>query len=234
VQVGNCFGFVGNRMLYAYGREKELMLLEGAAPEQIDRALEEFGMAMGPNAVGDLAGLDIGASVRREWRDRPDDPRYYRVSDMLAELGRYGQKSGAGFYRYEGAEKSRRPDPEVVAMIEAEARRLGVARRGIDDREIVERCIFALVNEGARILDEGIARSSADIDVVWCNGYGFPRTRGGPMFYADTVGLGHVAEIVAKYAQQQGEKYWSAAPLLSTLARAGGTFTGWSQPSAET
>jgi 3-hydroxyacyl-CoA dehydrogenase len=149
VTVGNCFGFVGNRMLYAYGREKELMLLEGATPVAIDRALEEFGMAMGPNAVGDLAGLDIGYHARREWRDRPDDPRFYRVSDRLAELGRHGQKTGRGFYRYDGIDRRPHPDPEVLQIIRDEARKLGVRERRIEDTEIVERCIYALVNEGA-------------------------------------------------------------------------------------
>jgi len=225
VIVGNCFGFVGNRMLYAYGREKELMLLEGASPEQIDRAMQEFGMAMGPNAVGDLAGLDIGASVRREWRGKPDDPRFYRISDLLAERGRYGQKTGAGFYRYEGADKKRTNDPEVAALIQGEAARLGVAQRSLADSEIVERCVYALVNEGARILDEGIAGSAADIDVIWCNGYGFPRTRGGPMFYADTVGLPQVLEGITKYEREQGTRYWSPAPRLVELARADRRFT---------
>jgi 3-hydroxyacyl-CoA dehydrogenase len=219
VVVGNCFGFVGNRMLYAYGREKELMLLEGATPEQVDRAMQEFGMAMGPNAVGDLAGLDIGASVRKEWAGKPDDPRFYRVSDLLAERGRLGQKTGAGFYRYEGPDKKRTNDPEVVALIRAEAGRLGVAQRTLDDREIVERCLYALINEGAQILDEGIARSAADIDVIWCNGYGFPRTRGGPMFHADTIGLPHVLEGMRRYEREHGSRYWTPAKRLVDLAR---------------
>jgi 3-hydroxyacyl-CoA dehydrogenase len=219
VVVGNCFGFVGNRMLYAYGREKELMLLEGATPEQIDRALQEFGMAMGPNAVGDLAGLDIGASVRREWQGKPDDPRFYRISDLLAERGRHGQKTGAGFYRYEGPDRKRTNDPEVLELIKAEAERLGVTRRALDDREIVERCMYALINEGAQILDEGIARNAADIDVIWCNGYGYPRTRGGPMFFADTLGLPQVLDGIRRYEREQGSRYWTAAKRLVDLAR---------------
>ncbi len=158
--VGNCFGFVGNRMLYAYGREKELMLLEGAKPESIDQALQEFGMAMGPNAVGDLAGLDIGFQARREWAGRPDDPRFYRVSDRLAELGRFGQKTGRGFYRYDSPDGKRTPDPEVVELIRAEAERLGIEQRAVSPAEIVNRCILALINEGARILEEGIAAAS--------------------------------------------------------------------------
>ncbi|MBS0393215.1 MAG: enoyl-CoA hydratase/isomerase family protein [Proteobacteria bacterium] len=230
VVVGNCFGFVGNRMLYAYGRERELMLLEGAAPEQIDRALEEFGMAMGPNAVGDLAGLDVGYQVRREWRERPDDPRFYRVSDLLVEHGRLGQKSGRGFYRYTPGSRRGTPDPEVVALIRAEATRLGVAQRVHADAEIVERCMLALINEGARIVDEGIAARSADVDVVWCNGYGYPRHRGGPMFYADTLGAGRVVERIRHYAAALGPRYWQPAPLLERLAATGATLAGGADP----
>ncbi len=227
VTVGNCYGFVGNRMLYAYGREKELMLLEGSTPEAIDRALEGFGMAMGPNAVGDLAGLDIGFHARREWSARPDDPRFYRVADRLAELGRFGQKTGRGYYRYEGPDRKRQSDPEVLELIRAEAKKLGVAQRAIAEAEIVERCIYALVNEGARILEEGIAASPADIDVIWCNGYGFPRHRGGPMFHADIVGLDTVVAAMRRYADEQGPTYWTPAPLLASLAEQEGTFAAW-------
>ncbi|MBM5811337.1 MAG: 3-hydroxyacyl-CoA dehydrogenase [Gammaproteobacteria bacterium] len=227
VTVGNCFGFVGNRMLYAYGRERELMLLEGASPEQIDAAMERFGMAMGPNAVGDLAGLDIGYHVRREWRGRPDDPRFFRVSDRLAELGRFGQKTGRGFYRYEAPGSPRQSDPEVAEIIRAEAAQLGIAQRVIAETEIVERCVWALVNEGARILAEGIAASPADIDVIWCNGYGFPRTRGGPMFHADTVGLASVLAATRRYEREQGPRYWTPAPLLAELGERGSSFARW-------
>jgi 3-hydroxyacyl-CoA dehydrogenase len=227
VQVGNGFGFVGNRMLYAYGREKELMLLEGAKPEAIDEALVDFGMAMGPNAVGDLAGLDVGWQVRREWHDKPDDPRFYRASDLLAELGRYGQKTGRGFYRYDTPGGERAPDPEVVALIRGEAERLGVRQRQVEPREIVTRCILALINEGARILEDGIAASPADIDVIWCNGYGFPRHRGGPMFYADTQGLAMVVDSIRRLARAHGERDWTPAGLLATLAAAGSSFASW-------
>ncbi|HWN07353.1 MAG TPA: 3-hydroxyacyl-CoA dehydrogenase NAD-binding domain-containing protein [Steroidobacteraceae bacterium] len=227
IPVGNAFGFVGNRMLYAYGREKELMMLEGASPEGIDRALQDFGMAMGPNAVGDLAGLDIGFQVRKEWQEKPDDPRYYRVSDRLAELGRFGQKSGRGFYRYDGPGKERMPDPEVAELIRVEADRLGIARRDVEPGEIVTRCILALVNEGARILEAGIAESPDDIDVIWCNGYGFPRHRGGPMFYADTVGLRGVVDAIRALAREHGERYWEPARLLARLAADETTFAGW-------
>jgi 3-hydroxyacyl-CoA dehydrogenase len=227
VPVGNSFGFVGNRMLYAYGREKELMMLEGARPEAVDRAMQEFGMAMGPNAVGDLAGLDIGYHVRKEWRGKPDDPRFYRVSDRLAELGRFGQKTGRGFYRYDAPGGERTPDPEVVELIRAEADRLGVAQRAVEPGEIVTRCVLALVNEGARILEEGVADSPGDIDVIWCNGYGFPRHRGGPMFYADTLGLAGVLESIQALGASHGERYWQPAPLLAALAGQGTTFAAW-------
>ena len=218
VVVGNCFGFVGNRMLYAYGRENQLMQLEGAAPDRIDRVLEEWGMALGPNAVGDLAGLDVGYRARQEQKNPPSDPRYWRVSSILVEMGRFGQKTGHGFYRYEGNKRERKVDAQLAQIIRDEAQRLGVPQRTITDREIVERCIYALVNEGARILEEGIASSADDIDVIWANGYGFPRTRGGPMFYADTVGLPNVLESVRKYEREQGARYWTPAPLLDDLA----------------
>jgi len=227
IPVGNAFGFVGNRMLYAYGREKELMMLEGAKPEAVDKALQDFGMAMGPNAVGDLAGLDIGFQVRKEWKEKPEDPLFYRVSDRLAELGRFGQKTGRGFYRYDLPGGERTPDPEVAELIRAEAERLKVKQRSIEPGEIVSRCILALINEGARILEEGIAASPADIDVIWCNGYGFPRHRGGPMFYADSLGLAVVVESIRALAGLHGTRYWTPARLLVTLADEGGTLAAW-------
>jgi 3-hydroxyacyl-CoA dehydrogenase len=227
IPVGNAFGFVGNRMLYAYGREKELAMLEGARPEAVDRALQDFGMAMGPNAVGDLAGLDIGWQVRKEWQDKPDDPRYYRVSDRLAELGRFGQKTGRGFYRYDGPGGERAPDPEVVDLILAEAERLGIPQRTVEAGEIVNRCVLALVNEGARILDEGIAETPADIDAIWCNGYGFPRHRGGPMFHADSLGLPAVLRSIRALSASHGARYWEPAGLLARLAGEGTTFAAW-------
>lgn len=227
VVVGNCFGFVGNRMLYAYGRENQLLLLEGAAPAQVDAVLEKFGMAMGPNAVGDLAGLDVGYRVRRERKDLPDDPRYYRVADMLVEAGRLGQKTGRGAYLYPQGARRRVPDPEVEAMIAAEAARLGIERRVIPEEEICARCVFALINEGARLLGEGIAAAPGDIDAIWCNGYGFPRFRGGPMFHADSVGTDTVLEGVRRFAATLGPRYWTPAPLLEELGRAGGTFEAW-------
>jgi 3-hydroxyacyl-CoA dehydrogenase len=227
VVVGNAFGFVGNRMLYAYGRENQLLMLEGAEPQQVDHALQEFGMAMGPNAVGDLAGLDIGYQARRELENRPTDPRWFRVSDALVEQGRLGQKTGRGFYLYPNGSRTPVADPEVTAIIRSEADKLGVAQRRIADEEIVERCALALVNEGARILGEGLAIRSSDIDVIWALGYGFPRHRGGPMFYADSIGLGTVHEAIARLAGRHGNEYWQAAPLLEQLAASAGSFSAW-------
>jgi 3-hydroxyacyl-CoA dehydrogenase len=228
IVVGNCFGFVGNRMLYAYGRENQLLLLEGASPPQVDGALERFGMAMGPNAVGDLAGLDVGYRVRRERKDLPDDPRYYRVADLLVEAGRLGQKSGRGAYLYPQGARRGVADAEVEAMIAAESARLGIERRAIADDEVRERCLYALINEGARLLEERIASSAADIDAIWCNGYGFPRDRGGPMLYADTLGPATVLAGVRRFAETLGPRYWTPAPLLEEIAARGGTFHGWS------
>jgi 3-hydroxyacyl-CoA dehydrogenase len=184
-------------------------------------------MAMGPNAVSDLAGIDVGYRVRRERKDLPDDPRYYRVADMLFEAGRLGQKTGKGAYLY--PEGSRKPvrDPEVESMIAAESARLGIERREVADEEIVQRCLFALINEGAAILEQGFASSPADIDVIWCNGYGFPRFRGGPMFYADTLGTAAVLEGIRRFERTLGPKYWTPAPLLQTLAASGETFQSW-------
>jgi 3-hydroxyacyl-CoA dehydrogenase len=227
VVVGNCFGFVGNRMLYAYGSENQLLLLEGATPSQIDSVMETFGMAMGPNAVGDLAGLDVGYRVRRERKDLPDDPRYYRVADMLVDAGRLGQKNGKGAFIY--VQGSRRPvrDLEVETMIAAESQRLQIERRTISESEIRDRCLFALINEGARILSEGIAASPGDIDAIWCNGYGFPRYRGGPMFYADSIGPATVLAGIRRFAAAHGPRYWTPAPLLVDIVERGESFETW-------
>ena len=224
VVVGNCFGFVGNRMLYGYGRESQLLLLEGAAPEQIDGALQEWGMAMGPLAVGDLAGLDVGYSIRRERTDLPDDPLFYRMADVLVEAGRLGLKTGKGMYRYESGSRAPIPDPEVEAWIAREAEALDVERREIDAQEIVERCVYALIVEGARILEEGMASRSGDIDVIWVNGYGFPRYRGGPMHYADTIGVDKVYARVCEFRDRFGPMYWEVPKLLEDLGRNGGKF----------
>jgi len=219
VVVGNCFGFVGNRMLYGYGRENQRLLLEGAAPEYIDRVLYEWGMAMGPNAVGDLAGLDVGYKVRQERTDLPDDPTFYRVADMLAEQGRYGQKTGQGMYLYEKGSRTPVPDPEVQEMIRAEAKRLGVEQRKISEQEIIERCIYALIVEGARILEDGIATRASDIDVIWINGYGFPRHRGGPMHYADSMGADKICDAISRFQRRPGLEYWSIPDLLKNMVK---------------
>jgi 3-hydroxyacyl-CoA dehydrogenase len=190
-------------------------------------------MAMGVHAMGDMAGLDIAAAGRKRLRAEGklgDDPRLGAVQDRLVELGRLGLKSGAGIYRYEPGSRTPQPDPEVETLIEAEAKRLGVERREISDAEIVERCLLPLVNEGARIIEEGIALGAADIDVVYCNGYGFPRHRGGPMFWADTLGLPKVLSTIERFARDLG-RYWEPAPLLVQLAKAGTTFSNISRGS---
>jgi len=224
VLVGVCYGFVGNRMLLPYGREVQMLLLEGATPGQVDGAMERFGMAMGPCAVSDLAGLDVGYKARRARADLPDDPRYFRIGDMLVESGRLGQKNGLGFYRYAEGSRARQQDAEVEQMIRAEATRLDIAQREVAEEEIVERLVYALVNEAARVLEEGIARRASDIDVVYTNGYGFPVRRGGPMFYADSVGLERVYRRVCEFRDQHGPRYWEPAPLLRRLAESGGRF----------
>ena len=234
VVVGNCFGFVGNRMLYAYGRENQLLMLEGATPTEIDAVLENFGMAMGPNAVGDLAGLDVGYRVRRERTDLQDDQRYYRVADLLVEAGRLGQKTGRGAFNYPQGSRRPVPDADVDAMIVAEAARLQIVRRPIAAAEMHDRCLFALINEGALILAEGIAATPADIDAIWCNGYGFPRFRGGPMFYADSIGLKTVLAGIRRLAEHHGGRYWTPAPLLVDLAGRGSTFGAWHRARAST
>ena len=224
VLVGVCDGFVGNRMLAHYGRQAHDMIMEGALPQDVDGALYAFGLAMGPFAMGDLAGLDVGWRIRKRRMaelglNRSDDP----VADALCEMGRYGQKTGAGWYRYEAGSRAPVPDPEVEAMIVAESERRGVVRREIGAEEIVERCMYQLVNEGAKILEEGIALRASDIDVIYANGYGFPRYRGGPMFHADLVGLRNVYDSVSRYYDMLGEA-WRPAPLLRKLAEAGETF----------
>jgi 3-hydroxyacyl-CoA dehydrogenase len=224
VVAGVCDGFIGNRMLHGYFREAQFLLEEGALPQQVDRVIEEFGFAMGPFRVSDLAGLDVGWYIRkRQAATRPAHLRYSKVADRICELGRFGQKTGAGYYRYEAGSRRPIPDPQIEALIVETAREAGIQRREIADQEILERCIYALVNEGARILEEGIALRASDIDVVYLYGYGFPRYRGGPMFYADSVALDKVYEAVNRYHQVHGE-FWTPAPLLERLAREGGRF----------
>ncbi len=224
VLVGVCDGFVGNRMVAQYAREAEFLLEEGATPEQVDAALKRFGLAMGRFAMADLAGLDIGwAGRKRLAPTRAAHLRYSKVADRICEMGRFGQKTGAGFYRYEPGSRTPLPDPVIHQLIEDCAREAGIERRIIGDDEIVERTIYALVNEGAKVLEEGIVQRASDIDLIYVNGYGFPAWRGGPMFYADTVGLQKVYERVREFHRQHGE-FWTPAPLLKRLAESGKTF----------
>jgi 3-hydroxyacyl-CoA dehydrogenase len=220
VLAGNCSGFIGNRMIHVYLREAQFLLEEGASVEEINGALVEFGMAMGPLAMSDLAGIDVGWRIRQESRhlEKPGVRRPL-VADRLYELGRYGQKTGRGFSIYDANRKSS-PDPAVAEI----ARQVGVAQRAIGREEIVERCIYALINEGARILEEGVALRAVDVDVVYLNGYGFPAWRGGPMFYADTVGIGRVSTRIEEFEEQHGPDLWKPAPLLRRLAESGKTF----------
>jgi 3-hydroxyacyl-CoA dehydrogenase len=223
---GVCDGFIGNRMLERYQRQCFYLIEEGATPQQVDRALESFGMAMGLFRVGDLAGNDIGWAVRkRRYVENPDVP-YSKIADRLCEMGRFGQKTGAGWYRYEPGKRDPIPDPAVDEIITAYRKEMGIKPRDISDEEIVDRCVYALANEGARILEEGIAQRASDIDMVYLTGYGFPPKRGGPMFHADTVGLGKVAAAMKRFAANpHGDPgFWEPAPLLAKLAAEGKKF----------
>ena len=224
---GVCYGFIGNRMLGGYGREAQMLLMDGCTPSQVDSALEKFGMAMGPLAMGDLAGLDVGYKARQGRTDLPDDPKLYRIGTLLVEMGRYGQKTGSGFYQYDAETRARMADPEIEAMIKAEAAKIGVEQRDISDEEILQRCFYPLINEGARILEEGIAQRPSDIDVVYVFGYAFPVAKGGPMYYADQIGLKQVYDKICEFRDRDGEQYWQPAPLLKQLAEAGKTFAEW-------
>jgi 3-hydroxyacyl-CoA dehydrogenase len=221
---GVCDGFIGNRMIEHYGRIAGFLVEEGASPQQVDRALEKWGMAMGPFRMGDLAGNDIGWAIRKRRYVEKPGVMYARIADKLCELGRYGQKTGMGWYRYEAGKRDAIPDPVVDKLIEDYRKEKGITPRKIGDEEIVERCIFALVNEGARLLEEGIAQRASDIDMVYLTGYGFPLHRGGPMLYADQVGLYNVARTVQRFAAQSGDTFWQPAPLLAKLAAEGKTF----------
>jgi 3-hydroxyacyl-CoA dehydrogenase len=224
VVAGVCDGFIGNRMFEEYLRQAYFLLDEGATPLQIDRAMENWGMAMGPLATMDLAGNDIGLAIRkRRAIEQPNRP-YSRIPDLIAEMGRFGQKTGAGWYRYDPITRKRQVDAEIDALIVAYAEENRIARRTLTDDEIVARCVFALVNEGAHILQERIAQRASDIDVVYLNGYGFPAYRGGPMFYADKAKLSCVlGKIVRFQAGYQGD-LWEPAPLLKELVRTGKSF----------
>jgi len=223
VLVGNCMGFVGNRMFGPYRREAQFLVEEGASVEAVDSALYEYGMAMGPLATGDLAGLDVGWRIRKEYRHlQQPGVRQPIAEDYLCELGRYGQKTGSGWYKYDENRRAM-PDPEVAKLARKWAAEAGIAQRQISAEEIVDRCLYALVNEGARILEEGYALRSVDIDIIYLNGYGFPAYRGGPMWYADTVGLKKVYDRICEFRREHGE-LWTPAPLLKQLAEQGKIF----------
>jgi len=222
--VGVCDGFVGNRMLYAYTRQANFLLEEGALPQQVDKVIFDFGFPMGPFAMGDLAGLDVGWRIRqRRAAARDPEERYSSLADKICERGRFGQKTGAGWYRYDSGSRAPQPDPEIEKLILETSAELGRTRRDIDDQEILERCLYPLINEGAKILEEGLAIRSSDIDVIWIYGYGFPIHRGGPMFYADKVGPSAIYQVMSRLQQEHGELLEPAA-LLEDLAKSGKRF----------
>jgi 3-hydroxyacyl-CoA dehydrogenase len=224
VVVGVCHGFVGNRMLSARSWEGEQLLLEGALPQDVDKALTDFGFPMGPFAMGDLAGLDVG------WRMRKANNLKAAIADQLCEMGRFGQKTGRGFYLYKKQSRTPMPDPEVEALIQETSKSLGIERRDIDSQEIIERLLYPLVSEGAKILDEGVAQRPSDIDVVWVYGYGFPAWRGGPMYWADSVGLATIRDRLQHYAKKNPKL--EPAPLLSRLADGGRGFASLEEQKA--
>jgi 3-hydroxyacyl-CoA dehydrogenase len=219
VLVGVCYGFVGNRMLHQRGLQAEKLILEGAAPHQVDRVLTDFGFPMGPFAMSDLAGLDVG------WRIRKGRGVKAPVADRICELGRFGQKTGAGYFKYEKGDRTPVPDLEVEKIIVDVATSMGITRRAISDEEILQRLLYPMVNEGAKILDEKIAIRASDIDVIWVYGYGWPVYRGGPMFWADSIGLRALRDRLLEFKKQSGDAFWSPAPLLDRLATEGKSFT---------
>ena len=227
VVVGVCDSFAANRMLYPYSRQAQFLIEEGAFPEQVDKVIYDFGFPMGPFALSDLAGIDVGWRVRQHREpSRPKHLRYSEIADRLYEMGRYGQKTRKGWYNYEEGSRIPMPDPEVVDLVVRTSRELKIDRREISDEEILQRCIYPLINEGARILEEGIVQRASDLDIVWLYGFGFPRYRGGPMFYADSVGLRHVYEVMQGFCEIH-EDWLEPAPLLERLAREDKTFAEW-------
>lgn len=229
VVAGDAFGFIGNKMMLdGYWREAELLMLEGASPEQVDNAMESFGFAMGPARVNDLGGTDVGTKTRIELfkRESRADP-YFVIADALTAMNRLGQKTGAGFYRYESGERKALPDDAVTQLIEQLAAQRGIARRTIESQEIAERCLLQLINVGAQVLEAGVAVRAADIDVVWVHGYGFPRHLGGPMFYADSLGLRQVLQRIEHYHARIKSDYWQPAALIERLARHDKSFAQW-------
>jgi len=228
VVAGVCDGFIGNRMIEQYSRQAGFLIEEGATPEQVDKAIERFGFAMGPFRMGDLAGNDIGWAIRKRRVLEKPDMKYSKTADLLCEMGRYGQKTGAGWYDYQPGKRDAIPSPVVVEMIERLRKDRGITPRRISDEEIVQRLVYALVNEGAHILEDGIASKAGDIDMVYLTGYGFPIWRGGPMQYADTVGLFNVVQAMQRFARNPLDdgKFWQPAPLIEKLVASGKTFNG--------
>jgi 3-hydroxyacyl-CoA dehydrogenase len=220
VLVGVCYGFVGNRMLHQRGQQAEKLILEGALPHQVDKVLTDFGFPMGPFAMGDLAGLDVG------WRIRKGRGAKSPVADRICELGRFGQKTGSGYFKYEKGDRTPIPDPDVEKIIVEVATEQGITRRHITDEEILQRLLYPMVNEGAKILDEKIAIRASDIDVIWVYGYGWPVYRGGPMFWADQIGLRALRDRMLEFQKASGDAFWAPAPLLNRLADEGKGFTG--------
>jgi 3-hydroxyacyl-CoA dehydrogenase len=231
VLVGNCRGFVGNRMFLQYIREAQFLVEEGAAPEVVDKTMMDWGMAMGPLAVGDLGGLDIAYHIRKQYRhlEKPGARQPF-MEDRLVEMGRLGQKSGSGWYKYD-AERRATPDPEVAMLVQKWREESNIPQRQIPIQEIVEREIYSLVNEGALILEEGYALRAGDIDTIYVNGYGFPAFRGGPMWYADSMGLKRVYEDIRDLHRKHG-MLWEPAPLLKELAESGRTFAEFQRKAA--
>ncbi|WP_417841081.1 3-hydroxyacyl-CoA dehydrogenase NAD-binding domain-containing protein [Terasakiella sp.] len=230
VQARVCYGFIGNRMLRQYQREVQMCLIEGASPEQIDKSMMDWGMAMGPLMVADLAGLDISYKARQALSDeQKGDPKSYRIPDVLFEMGRIGQKSGSGYYIYDPETKARTADPSVNDIIEREAAAFGVTRKAMSDEEVLNRLSLALINEGFKILEEGIAQRASDIDVVYCFGYGFPKYRGGPMFFAQTRGLNKVYEDICAYRESHGDLYWTPSKLLQNLVETNTSLSDWEE-----
>ena len=223
-----CYGFIGNRMMEGYAREAQRLVLEGETPRRVDTILENWGMAMGILAVFDMAGIDVGVNVHKSNADKyPPDPTYYQADLALHEAGRLGQKSGRGYYRYEPGDRTRHDDPEALEILRARARQLGIAAREHSDQEILERCLYPLLNDGLRILEEGIAVRASDVDVVWAAGYGFPRYRGGPLFYAETIGLRTLLDGLRRYRELFGPMHWRPAALLEQLANSGQSIADW-------
>jgi len=225
---GVCDGFIGNRMIEQYSRQAGFLLEEGCTPQQVDRAIEGWGFAMGPFRMGDLAGNDVGWFIRKRRYIEKPNLRYSKTADLLCEMGRYGQKTSAGWYDYKEGDRTPYPSPVVDEMLTAERARLGITPRQVSDEEIVNRLLLALVNEGAQLLDEGIAMRASDIDTIYLTGYGFARFRGGPMFHADMIGLPKVVEIMKGFAANQNAdpEFWKPAPLLARLAAEGKRFNG--------